>query len=159
MFKKSMIAIMSIVFLLSVAACAKKSVSPTASSLGSSAVTNPGLNASSTRSNASLSNQTLVFDCQTTVIPQSAYNTLKSVAQYLITHPNTSVLLAAYTPEIGSDNVNIADGERRSQAAADYLELQGVKASQINTTSYGGSYQLNQPHPATDQCQVLMRFQ
>lgn len=55
----------------------------------------------------------------------------------LNSNPSAEVLIAGHTDERGSREYNIALGERRAQAARDYLAAQGVAANNINVISYG----------------------
>ncbi|MGM8884460.1 peptidoglycan-associated lipoprotein Pal [Psychrobacter sp. 1U2] len=52
-------------------------------------------------------------------------------------NPATQVLIAGHTDERGSREYNIALGERRAQAARNYLSAQGVVANNIRVISYG----------------------
>ena len=47
------------------------------------------------------------------------------------------MVIAGHTDERGSREYNIALGERRAQAARDYLAAQGVAANNIRVISYG----------------------
>ena len=47
------------------------------------------------------------------------------------------MLIAGHTDERGSREYNIALGERRAQAARNYLAAQGVAANNIRIISYG----------------------
>ncbi len=50
---------------------------------------------------------------------------------------NTSVRLEGHADERGSREYNMALGERRANAARDFLVLQGVSAALIETVSFG----------------------
>jgi outer membrane protein OmpA-like peptidoglycan-associated protein len=64
---------------------------------------------------------------------------LRRGAQQLTTPPlnNTPIEIRGYTDSIGSDAYNYKLGLARAQAVADYLEKQGVPASQITVSSGG----------------------
>lgn len=55
----------------------------------------------------------------------------------VIRNESRSVRLEGHADERGSREYNMALGERRANAVRDYLVLQGVDASQIETVSYG----------------------
>ena len=55
----------------------------------------------------------------------------------LNSNPSASVVVAGHTDERGSREYNIALGERRAQAARNYLTAQGVAANNIRVISYG----------------------
>jgi peptidoglycan-associated lipoprotein len=50
---------------------------------------------------------------------------------------NLKVQIQGNCDERGTEEYNIALGERRAQGAKKYLQSQGIKASQISTISYG----------------------
>ena len=58
-------------------------------------------------------------------------------AQYLLQHPDVHVMIAGNTDPRGSQEYNFHLGERRAQAVQNYLQSQGVPASQLCTVSYG----------------------
>ncbi len=55
----------------------------------------------------------------------------------VIRNESSSVRLEGHADERGSREYNMALGERRANAVRDYLVLQGVDASSIETVSYG----------------------
>ncbi len=55
----------------------------------------------------------------------------------VIRNEGRSVRLEGHADERGSREYNMALGERRANAARDYLVLQGVDSSSIETVSYG----------------------
>ncbi len=55
----------------------------------------------------------------------------------VIRNESSSVRLEGHADERGSREYNMALGERRANAVRDYLVLQGVDASLIETVSYG----------------------
>lgn len=63
--------------------------------------------------------------------------TLKAQAAWLATHGNVSVTVEGHCDERGTREYNLALGERRANAAADYLMSLGVASTRINTISYG----------------------
>lgn len=62
---------------------------------------------------------------------------LREQAAWLSAFPGTRVLVAGNADERGTREYNLALGQRRAQAAAQYLISQGVDASRISLTSYG----------------------
>ena len=61
---------------------------------------------------------------------------LDSNAQWLKTNDNL-VLIEGHCDERGTNEYNLALGERRAKAAMNYLVAQGVQASRITIISYG----------------------
>jgi peptidoglycan-associated lipoprotein len=63
--------------------------------------------------------------------------TLEKQAQWLRTYGNTSVTIEGHCDERGTREYNLALGERRANAARNYLISLGVDANRVNTISYG----------------------
>jgi peptidoglycan-associated lipoprotein len=81
--------------------------------------------------------QKYYFDYNQSTVHDSDMPSIRLQAQYLVSHPTASVLIAGNTDIRGSREYNIALGQRRADALASILKLQGVSASQIRTISYG----------------------
>ena len=62
---------------------------------------------------------------------------LQAHAKYLSEHPNRSVEIAGNCDERGSNEYNLALGQRRADGVKKLLELGGAKASQLRAVSYG----------------------
>ena len=58
-------------------------------------------------------------------------------AQWLAQYPGKSLTVEGHADERGTREYNLALGERRANAAKNYLISLGVAASRINTVSYG----------------------
>jgi peptidoglycan-associated lipoprotein len=58
-------------------------------------------------------------------------------AAWLKDNSNKLLLIEGHADERGTNEYNLALGERRAKAAADYLVSQGVRAARISTISYG----------------------
>jgi peptidoglycan-associated lipoprotein len=63
--------------------------------------------------------------------------TLGRQAAWLAKYPNVNILVAGNADERGTETYNLALGERRADAARDYLVAQGVASTRIETISYG----------------------
>jgi peptidoglycan-associated lipoprotein len=62
---------------------------------------------------------------------------LDANAQWLRTNPNHLVLIEGHCDERGTNEYNLALGERRAKSTMNYLVSQGVQASRITIISYG----------------------
>ncbi len=121
-----------------VSACADKSASTGASTGG-------GASASSMGSATPGSQQDLVanvgdrvfFGYDQNNLSSDARATLDRQAQWLQRYPQVTVQMAGNTDERGTEEYNLALGQRRANAARDYLVAQGVSGSRIRTISYG----------------------
>ncbi|MFI8554757.1 peptidoglycan-associated lipoprotein Pal [Psychrobacter sp. NPDC077938] len=70
------------------------------------------------------------------ITAQSA-RVLNQHVSLLNSNPAATVVIAGHTDERGSREYNMALGERRAQAARNYLAAQGVTANNIRVISYG----------------------
>jgi peptidoglycan-associated lipoprotein len=61
-------------------------------------------------------------------------------------YPNYELTIEGHCDERGSDEYNIALGDRRAQAAKDYLVQVGIPAVQLNLISYGKEHPVCQEH-------------
>ncbi|WP_083250874.1 peptidoglycan-associated lipoprotein Pal [Acidihalobacter aeolianus] len=81
--------------------------------------------------------RTIYFAFNSSAIAPQYLTIISAHAKYLSAHPNTTIKLEGNTDDRGSHTYNMALGQRRAQAVAKLLELQGVKASQLDIISYG----------------------
>lgn len=63
--------------------------------------------------------------------------TLQSQAQWLARYANTRITIEGHADERGTRDYNLALGERRANAAKNYLASLGVDSARIQTVSYG----------------------
>lgn len=77
------------------------------------------------------------FDFDKANVRPDAYNILKAHAAYLSANPSAAVRLEGHADERGTREYNLALGERRGNAAANYLTANGASSSQITVVSYG----------------------
>ncbi|KUO51892.1 MAG: hypothetical protein APF78_08085 [Sphingomonadales bacterium BRH_c3] len=62
---------------------------------------------------------------------------LQSQAQWLKRYPNKRATIEGHADERGTREYNLALGERRANAAKNYLQSLGIDASRLTTVSYG----------------------
>jgi len=79
----------------------------------------------------------IYFDFDSAKVDDNSRETLEAHANYLAANPDVKVKLEGHCDERGTREYNLALGERRAKAAEKLIELMGVKASRIDTTSYG----------------------
>lgn len=70
-------------------------------------------------------------------VPAAAFDTLRAHAKHLRSTNNAKVRLEGHTDERGTREYNVALAERRSKAVEQFLRVQGVSSSQLQTVSYG----------------------
>jgi len=84
-----------------------------------------------------LSQRTVYFDFDSSVVKPEFQEMLKAHAAYLIDHPERRLILEGHTDERGTREYNLGLGERRALAVKRALVLLGVPADRIETVSYG----------------------
>ena len=83
------------------------------------------------------SGEHIFFDTDRFNVDAQDQATLQTQAQWLARYPNTRVTVEGHADERGTREYNLALGERRANAAKNYLTSVGVDASRIQTVSYG----------------------
>jgi peptidoglycan-associated lipoprotein len=81
--------------------------------------------------------QDILFDYDRYDIREDAKPTLKAVASALSKHKGVKVIIEGHCDDRGTNEYNLALGERRAKAARDFLLSLGVPAARIGTVSYG----------------------
>ena len=77
------------------------------------------------------------FDFDRYNIRPDAARTLDASAAWLREHPEMLVLIEGHCDERGTNEYNLALGERRARATMSYLAARGIQASRITIISYG----------------------
>ena len=77
------------------------------------------------------------FDFDKSSVRPDGEETLRRQAQFLETNPGLVVTIAGHCDERGTREYNLALGERRANAARNYLISLGVHPTRISTISYG----------------------
>mgnify|MGYP006294386151 CR=1 FL=1 len=77
------------------------------------------------------------FDTDQSTIRQDGRDVLNRQAEWLKKYTNYQITMAGHCDERGTREYNLALGERRANAAKQYLVAQGIPASRIQTISYG----------------------
>jgi peptidoglycan-associated lipoprotein len=88
------------------------------------------------------------FDYDQATVRQADQATLDRKAAILSANPNVKLRISGHADERGSDEYNLALGNRRAAAAKRYLEGKGVNGSRLEVVSYGEERPLN---PGTDE--------
>ncbi len=79
----------------------------------------------------------IYFDTDRYNIDSTDAGALQSQAQYLGQYSGISITIEGHADERGTREYNLALGERRANAAKNYLVSLGVPTNRINTVSYG----------------------
>ena len=79
-------------------------------------------------------------------LSNEAQQILMENARWLVAHPSIKVQIEGHCDERGSEEYNLALGEKRAIAARDYLIQLGVKKDSMSVISYGKERPLNPAH-------------
>ncbi|MEJ7932892.1 peptidoglycan-associated lipoprotein Pal [Sphingobium sp. AN558] len=130
--------------IIALAACAKKPPAelppaPGDSSAGSSSSGGPRGPVKGSQEDfvASVSSDRIFFDTDQYDVDAQDQSTLQSQAGWLRQNPAVRVTIEGHADERGTRDYNIALGERRANAAKNYLASLGIDSSRISTVSYG----------------------
>ena len=85
----------------------------------------------------SVSSDTIHFGTDMYNVDSESQAILDSQAQWLAKYPNVRITIEGHCDERGTREYNLALGDRRANAAKNYLAERGVDPSRINTISYG----------------------
>ncbi len=86
------------------------------------------------------------FSYDSSSLTSEAQGTLRDDSKWLLDHPGTGVQIEGHCDERGTNEYNLALGERRARSAFDYLRSLGVKKEQMRTISYGEELPLDTGH-------------
>ncbi|MGA2192895.1 MAG: peptidoglycan-associated lipoprotein Pal [Nitrospirota bacterium] len=90
--------------------------------------------------------QDIYFDFDSYVIGPKYTTVLIDNAEWLKAHPNAVVTIEGNCDERGTVEYNLALGEKRADAAKNYLVSLGVSADRMKTISYGKSKPVDPGH-------------
>lgn len=86
---------------------------------------------------ASVSSDKIYFGTDKSDIDDESRVTLRNQAEWLLRYPQKRITVEGHCDERGTREYNLALGERRANAAKNYLAALGVDPSRITTISYG----------------------
>jgi peptidoglycan-associated lipoprotein len=112
--------------------CAKR---PATTQAAAPAPTGAASSTASTPSGTELAD--IFFDFDKYDIRSGDAKTLDTNANWLKSNPNHLVLIEGHCDERGTNEYNLALGERRAKSTMNYLVSQGVQANRITIISYG----------------------
>ncbi len=78
-----------------------------------------------------------MFGYDASTLDDAAQAALTQSATWLREHPEFNLLIEGHCDERGTEQYNLALGERRASVASSYLTTLGIDASRIRTVSYG----------------------
>ena len=77
------------------------------------------------------------FATNESILTTKSRDTLRKQAAWLRENPSINIVVEGHADERGTREYNLALGERRANAAKDYLMTYGVSADRISVISYG----------------------
>ena len=77
------------------------------------------------------------FATNETILTTASRDTLRKQAAWLRKNSSVNVVLEGHADERGTREYNLALGERRANAAKDYLMTYGISSDRISVLSYG----------------------
>jgi peptidoglycan-associated lipoprotein len=84
-----------------------------------------------------LRNVSVFFEFDSAQLTKEAQDKLSAVADILVKHPELKVRVEGNCDERGSEQYNLALGQRRADSARKYLDKLGVKGDQLTAISFG----------------------
>ena len=81
--------------------------------------------------------ESIYFDFDRAELKQEARATLKQKADWLMENPGFSVRIEGHCDERGTNEYNLALGERRANVAVEFLETLGISGNRLSTLSFG----------------------
>jgi peptidoglycan-associated lipoprotein len=81
--------------------------------------------------------QNIYFDFDRYNIRPDAARTLDANVEWMKSNAGTLILIEGHCDERGTNEYNLALGERRARATRDYLIANGVRADRLSIVSYG----------------------
>ena len=91
-------------------------------------------------------NSDVYFDFDRYFLTNEAREILADKASWLLDNPDVEIEIEGHCDERGTNEYNMALGERRSDSALKYLVNAGVKTSRISSISYGEEKPLDPGH-------------
>lgn len=77
------------------------------------------------------------FDFDSFLLSDRARQILVAKAEYLRTNPDITVIVEGHCDDRGTNEYNVALGERRAQSVKTFLVNLGIDTNRLNTVSYG----------------------
>ena len=93
-----------------------------------------------------MANEDVFFDYDSAVLSAAAQNVLKNKSIILGKYSGVSVTIEGHCDERGTNEYNLALGERRAESTKSFLVNLGINSSRFKTISYGEEKPLDAGH-------------
>lgn len=87
-----------------------------------------------------LSKRLIYFDYDKSLVKDEYLPIIDAHIDYLVRNPDRGVLLAGNTDNRGSNEYNLALGQRRADAVRDLMSAAGIPAAQLEAISFGEEF-------------------
>ena len=84
-----------------------------------------------------LSKRVVYFEYDSSLMTPEAQVIVEAHANYLLSNPGVSLVLEGHADERGTREYNLALGEDRAKAVAQYMQAIGVQSGRVRSISYG----------------------
>jgi peptidoglycan-associated lipoprotein len=81
--------------------------------------------------------QPIIFDYDKSDIREDQKGKLQTATAYMKSNPNVRITIEGNTDERGSEEYNLALGDRRANAVKQYMAAQGIAENRLSSVSYG----------------------
>lgn len=81
--------------------------------------------------------QGILFDTDSSVVKSSLYGDLGALSANLRNYPDSTVLIAGHTDNVGAADYNLTLSQERASAVSRILQSDGVAAGRISAVGYG----------------------
>jgi len=81
----------------------------------------------------------VLFETNKSTLRSEHFETLNSIVDYLVSHPERSVKISGHTDNTGSEGHNLALSKRRANVVAEYLVNNGVDINRVETFGLGSA--------------------
>jgi len=126
-----------LIFGLVVTACATKKTTESASKIDSQIQADVYIGNDTVGELAKGVPDRVFFATNESLLTTKSRDTLRKQAAWLRENTNVNVVIEGHADERGTREYNLALGERRANAAKDYLMTYGISADRITVISYG----------------------
>jgi peptidoglycan-associated lipoprotein len=86
------------------------------------------------------------FEFDSSTLSDEARDKLQQNADWLREDPARTLVIEGHTDQTGTDEYNLALGERRALSARNYLVSLGIPADRLRTVSYGKEFPFDPGH-------------
>ena len=82
-------------------------------------------------------NQDILFEFDSAILTKDAQQILRGKARWLQANPDVAVIIEGHCDDRGTNEYNLALGEKRARNTRDFLVTLGVDPSRLSLVSYG----------------------